>query len=59
MTLFRGFLLGVDNIVEECFQNIEKYKPMNDALSYNMLNSVEGIYPEQSILLTSCSLKGN
>lgn len=49
MALFRGFLLGVDDIVEKCFQNIEKYTPMNDALSYNMLNSVEGSYPEQSI----------
>jgi hypothetical protein len=49
MALFRGFLLGVDSIVEKCFQNIEKCTRMNDALSYNMLNSIEGIYPEQSI----------
>lgn len=49
MALFRGFLLGVDDIIEKCFQNIQKYTPMNDALSYNMLNSVEGTYPEQNI----------
>lgn len=49
MALFRGFLLGLDDIIEKCFQNIKKYTPMNDALSYNMLNSVEGEYPEQNI----------
>lgn len=49
MALFRGFLLGVDDIVERCFQNIGKHTRMNDALSYNMLNSIEGTYPEQSI----------
>jgi hypothetical protein len=49
MALFRGFLLGVDDIIEKCFQNIKKYTAMNDALSYNMLNSVVGTYPEQNI----------
>lgn len=49
MALYRGFLLGVDDIIEKCFQNIRKYTPMNEALSYNMLNSVEGEFPEQNI----------
>lgn len=49
MALFRGFLLGLDDIIERCFQNIEKYTPMNDALSNNMLNAVAGIFPDQSI----------
>lgn len=49
MALLRGFLLGVDDIIEKCFQNIQKYTAMNDALSYNMLNSIEGVYPEQNI----------
>lgn len=49
MALFRGFLLGLDDIIERCFQNIKKYTPMNDALSYNMLNAITGVYPEQSI----------
>jgi len=49
MVLLRGFLLGLDEIIEKCFQNIKKYTPMNDALSYNMLNTIEGTYPEQCI----------
>lgn len=49
MALFRGFLLGLNDIVGRCFQNIEKHTPMNDALSHNMLNAVAGVYPEQSI----------
>jgi hypothetical protein len=49
MALLRGFLLGVDDIIETCFQNIQKHTPMNDALSYNMLNSITGTYPEQNI----------
>jgi hypothetical protein len=49
MTLLRGFLLGLDDIIETCFQNIRKHTPMNDALSYNLRNTIEGTYPEQSI----------
>lgn len=49
MALLRGFLLGVSDIIETCFQNIEKHTAMNDALSYNLLNTISGIYPEQSI----------
>lgn len=49
MALLRGFLLGVGDIVETCFQNISKYTPMNDALSYNMLNTIDGVYPDQSV----------
>jgi hypothetical protein len=49
MAMFRGFLLGLDDIIERCFQNIKKYTPMNDALSNNMLHAVAGVYPEQSI----------
>ncbi|ACU02572.1 DUF6266 family protein [Pedobacter heparinus] len=49
MALFRGFLLGLDDIIARCFQNIEKYTPMNDALSYNMKNAIAGVYPDQSI----------
>ena len=52
MTLLRNFLLGLDSIIETRFQNIEKFTPMNDALSYNLLNSIEGTYPEQSINFT-------
>lgn len=51
MALLRGFLLGLSNIIEARFQNIEKYTPMNDALSYNMLNSIEGTYPHQNLNL--------
>jgi len=49
MALLRGFLLGLNNIIETHFQNIKKYTPMNDALSYNLINSIEGAYPEQRI----------
>lgn len=49
MILLRGFLLGMDEIIERCFQNLIKHTPMNDALSYNILNSVEGSYPDQTI----------
>lgn len=49
MILLRGFLLGIGDIIERCFQNIKKHTPMNDALSYNMLNSVTGSYPDQNI----------
>ncbi|MNK06623.1 hypothetical protein D3C87_245220 [compost metagenome] len=49
MALLRGFLLGVSDIVETCFQNISKYTSMNDALSYNMLNTIDGFYPDQRV----------
>ncbi|TCC98702.1 hypothetical protein FBD94_01995 [Pedobacter hiemivivus] len=49
MALLRGFLLGLRDVIELRFQNISKYTPMNDALSYNMLNTIEGIHPEQSV----------
>lgn len=46
MTLFRGFLLGIDNIVKKCFQNYSEYTEMNAAMSYNMKHAVAGEYPE-------------
>lgn len=49
MAMLRGFLLGVEDIIEQCIQNITKYKKMNEALSYNMLNAIEGVYPDQKI----------
>lgn len=49
ISLFRGFLLGIGDIIESCFQNIEKFTPMNEALSYNMKHSIAGTYPAQSI----------
>ncbi|WEK18364.1 MAG: DUF6266 family protein [Candidatus Pedobacter colombiensis] len=49
MALLRGFLLGLSDIIELCFQNISKHTAMNDALSYNLLNTIEEIYPEQSV----------
>lgn len=49
MRLFRGFLLGVDQIIENCFQNYDKETPMNSALSYNMKHAVTGSYPKLSI----------
>lgn len=52
MALLRGFLLGVDDIIAKCFQNIKKYTPMNDALSYNLLSTIEGTYPDQRINFT-------
>ncbi|WP_285054685.1 DUF6266 family protein [Pedobacter ginsengisoli] len=49
MVLFRGFLLGVDQIIENCYQNYEKTTPMNSALSYNMQYAVTGSYPDLNI----------
>jgi hypothetical protein len=49
MVLFRGFLLGVDQIIEKCFQNYDKETAMNSALSYNMKHAVTGNYPDMSI----------
>lgn len=45
MSLFRGFLLGIDNLVKRCFQNFAEYTEMNAALSYNMKYAVGGSYP--------------
>jgi hypothetical protein len=49
MVLFRGFLLGVDQIIENRFQNYDKKTPMNSALSYNMQYAVTGSYPDLNI----------
>lgn len=49
MELFRGFLLGINPIIEPCFQNYDKKTPMNSALSYNMKNAVCGTFPELNI----------
>jgi hypothetical protein len=46
MSLFRGFLLGIDDLVKRCFQNFSQYTEMNAALSYNMKHAVGGTYPE-------------
>ncbi|MEJ7558721.1 MAG: DUF6266 family protein [Pedobacter sp.] len=45
MTLLRGFLLGIGDVVKKCFQNFTEYTEMNAALSYNMINSIAGAYP--------------
>lgn len=45
MTLFRGFLLGMDKLIKQFFQNITAYTEMNAALSYNMKYAVCGTYP--------------
>ena len=45
MSLFRGFLLGIDKMVEKYFQNFAAYTEMNGALSYNMKFAVGGSYP--------------
>jgi len=50
MTLFRGFLLGLTDIIEDCFQNYKKKTAMNSALSYNMIQAVAGTAPEPDIL---------
>jgi hypothetical protein len=49
LVLFRGFLLGVDQIIEKCYQNYDKKTPMNSALSYNMQYAVTGNYPDLNI----------
>ncbi|MES2827813.1 MAG: DUF6266 family protein [Bacteroidota bacterium] len=49
MSMFRGFLLGLDEIIEICFQNYDQTSAMNGAISYNMTNSVSGVYPEKCI----------
>jgi len=49
MALLRGFLLGLKSIIGRCVQNIEKYTPMNEAISYNLKNTIKGTYPNQSI----------
>ncbi|WP_256007204.1 DUF6266 family protein [Pedobacter deserti] len=49
MTLFRKFLLGLDDFIALGFQNFEQATPMNAAISYNMLHAVAGTYPEQRI----------
>jgi len=46
MTLFRGFLLGVEYIIKKCFQNYSEFTEMNGALSYNMQHALAGQYPE-------------
>lgn len=49
MSLFRGFLLGCEDIIEICFQNYTQTSAMNGALSYNMTHCVAGSYPEMYI----------
>jgi len=61
--LLRGFLLGIKNIVEICFQNYTQTSAMNGALSYNMKYSVAGEYPDMHIdfpnlLLSKGDLQG-
>jgi hypothetical protein len=46
MSLFRGFLLGIDDLVKRCFQNFSQYTEMNGALSYNMKYAVGGVFPD-------------
>lgn len=64
IALLRGFLLSLDEIIERCFQNIKKHTPMNDALSYNMVNSIKGSYAEEQyidftqLLFTKGDLRG-
>ncbi len=49
MVLLRGFLLGIENIIEICFQNYSQTSAMNGALSFNMKHSVSGAYPDMYI----------
>ncbi|MHA4894760.1 DUF6266 family protein [Pedobacter sp. PWIIR3] len=49
MSLLRGFLLGIEEIIEICFQNYTQTSAMNGALSYNMSHSVTGTHPEMYI----------
>lgn len=50
MKLLRGFLLGVSDIIEDCFQNFEQKTPMNAALSYNLYHTTEGSTPEEMVI---------
>ncbi|TKC03715.1 DUF6266 family protein [Pedobacter frigoris] len=50
MKLLRGFLLGVAEIIEDCFQNFEQKTPMNAALSYNLYHTTEGATPEEMVI---------
>ncbi len=64
MSLFRGFLLNIEEIVDICFQNYTQTSPMNAALSYNMKHSVAGIYPDmvidfQNLVLSKGDLMGS
>jgi hypothetical protein len=49
MSLLRGFLLEISEIIDICFQNYEQTSPMNGALSYNIKYSVSGEYPDAYI----------
>ncbi|MGY4384603.1 hypothetical protein ACVWYN_001629 [Pedobacter sp. UYP24] len=49
MILLRGFLLGIEEIIEICFQNYVQTSAMNGALSYNMTHSVTGTYPDMCV----------
>ena len=49
MSLLRGFLLEIAEIIDICFQNYEQTSPMNGALSYNIKYSVAGEFPDSYV----------
>lgn len=49
MALLRGFLLSIQEIVEQGFQDYNKHTAMNSALSFNLLHAIEGAHPEHYI----------
>lgn len=49
LSLFRGFLLVIPNLVEKLYQNYDKYTAMNAALSYNMKEATRGTSPDFEI----------
>lgn len=49
LSLFRGFLLVIPDLVEKLYQNYTKYTAMNAALSYNMKEATTGTSPEFEI----------
>lgn len=52
MALLRGFLTRIQDIIDERVQNIGKYTAMNEVLSYSLLHTIVGKYPNQEIDLT-------
>jgi len=49
MGLVWGFLSGVQDLINDRFQNFKKSTPMNDVISYSLLHTIVGAYPEQQI----------
>ena len=49
LSLFRGFLLVIPELVEKLYQNYSEYTAMNAAQSYNMKEATTGNSPEFEI----------